>query len=144
MRAARRAPIAAPRLGVFLERLAVEIEEDRTSLLSIMGVLGVGVDLMKLAAGWGAEKAGRLKLNGRLFGYSPLSRVVELEVLALGVRGKLALWRALDQLSQDQPELEGKLSSSQLAELVVRAECQLAELEEHRLRAVSLAFDGAQ
>ena len=40
-----------------------------------------------MVAGWVAEKAGRLKLNGSLLTYSPLSRLVELEGLSLGVEG---------------------------------------------------------
>ena len=45
-----------------------------------------------------SERAARLKTNGRLFTYSPLSRVVELETLALGILGKLALWEGLAEL----------------------------------------------
>ena len=79
----------------FLSQLAGEIDEDRRSLLAIMDALGVRVDRFKAAAAWGAEKLGRLKLNGQLRGYSPLSRVVELEGLVLGVYGKRALWITL-------------------------------------------------
>jgi hypothetical protein len=64
--------------GLFLERMAKEIEEDANSLRAIMLRLDIGLDRLKVLAGWGAEKLGRLKLNGRLIGYSPLSRVVEL------------------------------------------------------------------
>src|SRR5579884_4159682 len=73
------------RYGAFLERLAEEIDEDRQTLLEVMDALDVGVDHLKIAGGWTAEKLGRFKLNGRLFGYSPLSRVIEVEALALGV-----------------------------------------------------------
>ncbi len=45
----------------------------------------------------GVERVGRLKLNGRLVGYSPLSRVLELEALMSGVQAKRGLWRALRQ-----------------------------------------------
>ena len=79
--------------GPFLDKLAGEIHEDRESLLEIMRSLQVGVDQVKVSAGWAAEKLGRLKLNGQLLGYSPLSRLVELEALTLGVTGKLGLWR---------------------------------------------------
>src|SRR5205085_912275 len=109
----------------FLERLAVEVEEDRQSLLAIMRALDVGVDQLKVVGGWGAEKLGRLKLNGRLLGYSPLSRVVELEALGLGISGKLALWRALDDLKPQQPEL-GRFD---LQKLIERGERQLHEVE---------------
>src|SRR3954465_3970114 len=63
-----------------LQRLATEIAEDREALLDVMDRLGARRDPVKQWAGWLAEKAGRLKPNGRLLGYSPLSRVVELEV----------------------------------------------------------------
>ena len=36
----------------------------------------------------------RPKLNGRIFDRSPLSSVVELETVVVGVRGKEALWTA--------------------------------------------------
>jgi hypothetical protein len=122
--------------GEFLAGLAAEIEEDRQSLLEIMRTLGVGVDRLKQTVGWGAEKLGRLKLNGRLLGYSPLSRVVELEGLSLGVRGKLAMWLTLKQLESDEP----RLSPAALDELVLRAEGQLTRLEIHRQRATAEAF----
>jgi hypothetical protein len=122
--------------GAFLERLAAEIEEDRQSLLAIMRALEVATDRLKLVSGWGAEKLGRLKLNGRLVGYSPLSRVVELEMLALGVTGKLALWRALHRLQPDQ----AALADFDLPLLILRAESQLDGLETHRLRAVGEAL----
>jgi hypothetical protein len=122
--------------GPFLERLAREIAEDRESLLGIMRALKVKVDPLKVLAGWGAEKVGRLKLNGRLLGYSPLSRLVELETLSLGVNGKLALWRSLQQL---EPPLLGN-ADELLAELVDRAQRQLEELELHRRRACTEAL----
>lgn len=123
--------------GPFLAELAREVQEDRESLLAIMRALGIKVDPVKVAGGWSVEKLGRLKLNGRLRGYSPLSRVVEIEALALGVHGKLALWRALQTLEPAPAPLAG----AGLPELAARAEGQLNELEEHRLRAVAEALD---
>jgi hypothetical protein len=120
----------------FLEELASQIDEDRDSLLAAMQSLGIRVDRVKVAGGWGAEKLGRLKLNGRLRGYSPLSRVVEIEALALGVHGKLAMWRALEAI---RPPLSLP-ADIVLPELVARAERQLGELETHRLRAVADAL----
>jgi hypothetical protein len=117
-------------------RLAGEIEEDRKSLLSIMNDLDVGVDRVKLAVGWAAEKVGRLKLNGRLLSYSPLSRLMELELLALGVTGKLALWRSLRQLATD----ESRLDRGDLDRLIERAAGQREEIEALRERAVTDAF----
>src|ERR1700761_5614190 len=89
-----------------LSQIAREIDEDRRSLLAIMAALRVRVDRLKTAAAWGGEKLGRLKLNGQLRGYSPLSRVVELEGLALGVHGKRLLWIPLAELAGDRPALD--------------------------------------
>jgi hypothetical protein len=122
--------------GPVLARVAGEIEQDRKSLLSIMSALDVGTDRLKLAVGWAAEKLGRLKLNGRLLSYSPLSRLMELELLMLGVIGKLALWRALHQIAAEQPRLDG----SDLERLIERAAGQQQELEALRERAVVDAF----
>jgi hypothetical protein len=48
-------------------------------------------------------KLGRLKLNGQLRGYSPLSRLLELEGLGMGITGKLGLWKSLAELGIEQP-----------------------------------------
>jgi hypothetical protein len=122
--------------GAFLTKLSAEIEEDRDSLLQIMSALEVRPDPVKVAGAWAAEKIGRLKLNGRLRGHSPMSPVVELEGLALGARGKLAGWRSLEQLQPRVPALE----RFDLTALQQRAESQLEELEAHRLEAVAAAF----
>ena len=121
--------------GPFLSQLAQEIDEDRQSLLAIMSKLGVKVDRLKVLAGWGGEKLGRLKLNGRVRGYSPLSRVVELEGLTLGVHGKLALWRTLERL-----DLAVGGDHRDLGELQRRAQDQLERLETHRQRAADEAL----
>jgi hypothetical protein len=122
--------------GRFLDDLVTEIDEDRESLFELMRATGVGVDRVKVLGGWAAEKVGRLKLNGRLRGYSPLSRLLELEGLTLGVRGKLCLWRALTELQPADP----RLSAMELARLGKRAEVQLDGLEAQRLKAAAQAF----
>jgi hypothetical protein len=121
--------------GPFLSELAVEIDRDRESLLAIMRALDVRVDRLKVAAGWSAEKLARLKPNGRLTGYSPLSRLIELEALALGVHGKLALWRSLDEVTGP-----GRAGDQDLAGLQRRAAAQLEQIEGHRRRAAAEAL----
>ena len=91
---------------------------------------------VKAALAWGAEKAGRLKPNGQVRGYSPLGRMVEIEGLVTGVAGKLSLWRALEQIAPS----DGRLDAAQIADLAGRAEDQLARLHELRNRAAPLAF----
>jgi hypothetical protein len=121
-------------LGEALERICAEIEADRATLELVMERLGVKRDRPKVAGAWAAEKLGRLKLNGRLTGYSPLSRVVELEMLHIGITGKIQLWRALEQ------SLSVKLEQFDLAGLIERAESQRAEVERLRLQATREAF----
>jgi hypothetical protein len=127
---------AGTRIGESLAKLAAEIDEERTALRSIMAELGIGADPVKLGAGWMAEKLGRLKLNGRLLGYSPLSRLEEVELLLLGVEGKLLLWETLGELSVAQ-DLEPSLD-----QLTSRARSQRRMLRRLRLQAVQAAFPG--
>src|SRR5215213_8693100 len=65
--------------GEFLAKLADDIDADKRQLEAIMDRLGVKQDRAKIGVAWIGEKAGRLKPNGRLTSYSPLSRLIELE-----------------------------------------------------------------
>ncbi|MEU5591749.1 hypothetical protein [Streptomyces sp. NPDC020298] len=123
-------------LGDVLEPLAREIAEDRESLLGVMDRLGVPKRRYKVLAGAAAECAGRLKPNGRVVARSPLSAVLELEFLRLGVEGKAAGWRSLRPLA----DADGRLGPRQLDELIARAERQLSTLEELRLRTSQEVF----
>jgi hypothetical protein len=122
--------------GEQLAKLADDIEADRRTLESIMDDLGFGADRAKNIGFWVAEKAGRLKLNGRLTGYSPLSRMIELEGLIAGVGGKLSLWRTLRAIADSVPELD----PDRLGRLIERGEQQLQTLNELRSRAGREAF----
>lgn len=120
----------------FLEELVAEIETDRGELEQIIDRLARPRDRIKPAAGWFAEKLGRLKPNGRVLGYSPLSRLLELEGLSGGVRGKLALWQALRAIAPSEP----RLSAPQLERLIERAKAQLDGLTTKQTRAAELAL----
>ena len=119
-----------------LTRVAGEIREDRDALKRIMARLDVSPAPVKATLAWAAEKAGRIKPNGQLRGYSPLGRMVEVEALVTGVTGKLSLWRALLQVAPSEPRLD----AAQLTELAQRAEDQLSRLHELRDRAAAIAF----
>lgn len=123
-------------LGTFLEGLATEIDEDRETLRAVMDRLDVKKDRVKVAAGWTGEKAGRLKPNNRLFSYSPLSRLIELEGLALGVEGKRSLWQVLSELA------EPRLAEFDFEQLIERARSQRDQLQQRRLAAGLEAFEG--
>lgn len=126
---------AGTRIGVVLDDVVAEIEADRRALERLMASLDVEPSRVKRAGAFLAERLARLKTNGRLFSFSPLSRVVELEGLALGILGKLALWEGLAGV----PALHG-VADLDLAELATRARSQHDAIEECRRQAVELAF----
>jgi hypothetical protein len=120
-----------------LLQLSIEIAEDRRTLLAVMRTLGVPVRYYKVLGGWAAEKVGRLKPNGRLRQRSPLSSVIELEALLLGITGKRACWRVLRQHAQ----ADRRLDPAQFDDLTARAEQQLETVEGLRIEAAAEAFD---
>jgi hypothetical protein len=123
-----------PEFGPALVEICAEVEADRETLKAVMDRLEVGQSKLKPAAAVLGERLGRLKLNGRLWGYSPLSRLDELELLQIGVVGKRRLWRALEYTHADD------LSGFELGALAERATGQLHRLEALHLKAASLAL----
>ncbi|HEU4481205.1 MAG TPA: hypothetical protein VFS18_04910, partial [Actinomycetota bacterium] len=116
-----------------------ELEIDQRDLEAIMDELGLAKDALKQGAAWVAEKLGRLKLNGQIVGYSDLSRLVELEGLAIGIEGKMSLWRSLLHLV----DRESTISEDVVAAALARAEKQRAAVEEQRLEAAAVALSGS-
>lgn len=119
--------------GEALGGVCAEIEADRTVLEQVIKELGYSRSKVKPAAAWVAEKLGRLKLNGQLRGYSPLSRLIELEGLLIGITGKIGLWETLIELEVGQ-DIEADLER-----LKARAAAQRAAVDDlHRLAAAAL------
>ena len=116
-----------------LARLAEEIDRDRDSLLALMNELGVRRSYPKVAVAWLIEKGSRLKPNGRPFGGSPLTPMMELESLTIGVTGKRSLWEVMDAA-------DVKSRTQDFADLRNRADEQKAELDRQRLRIAPEAF----
>jgi hypothetical protein len=119
-----------------LEWLVEQIVEDREALLDIMRSVDAPEDHLKKLGAFAIERLGRLKPNNALFSYSPLSRLVEFEGLVLGVTGKLAGWRSLQQLD------DSRLAAVDLEQLAQRAIEQRDRLEEQRREAARLALAG--
>lgn len=112
--------------------LAKQIARDRQTLDRVMRQLSIAPSATKVGMVRIAERIGRLKLNGALLKRSPLSSVIELETLVVGVRGKEALWTALQKA-----DVRLDVNLDVLAE---SARTQEAELEALRLRAAAEAF----
>lgn len=85
-----------PTLGSALGRFEQEFTAERAWLVRTAVSLGVTRNRPKAVLAVLAERAGRLKLNGRLVGQSPLSPLLELEILRGAVLGKLSGWETLE------------------------------------------------
>jgi hypothetical protein len=112
---------AGSELGTFLAGLAREIAEDRGALDRAMDAVDARPHRLKHASAWAGARAMRLKLRR---GPQPL---MLLEMLALGISGKLMGWRAL--------AAAGNPVGASLEDLIERAERQFAAVEEHRVAA---------
>ncbi|MET8450915.1 hypothetical protein [Streptomyces sp. NPDC005209] len=121
--------------GGELHRLAVEIAEDRQTLLDLMDALAVPARRYKVFAGWLGEKGRLLKLNGRATRRSGLSTVIELEMLRLGIEGKSLLWKTLLALTPAR-----ELDETLLKELLDRARDQIDTVETVRTGAAVAAL----
>jgi hypothetical protein len=123
-------------LGEYMRDLLGEMDLDAELLREAMRRVGARRDLLKETAALTAERIGRLKPNGRLLSYSPLSRLVELEALSLGVEGKLAGWKVLGELAGRDTRLEGL----DFGAAVKRARSQRTRVERFRLVAARRAL----
>lgn len=121
-------------LGTFLERFLEDQSRERAMLLETMRRMSVAPQTLKVAAAWMAERIGRLKPNGQLTGYSPLSRLLEIEGLLGLIRGARSMWLALARLDDE------RLRGLDLLERAERADRQMAELERIELGFVTEAI----
>lgn len=125
-------------LGEALEDVASQIAEDVKTFEELMERLEIGRDRVKPLLATVAERAGRLKPNGQLRGYSPLSRFAELEMLVMGIEGKKILWQTLGSFAG----LGVRLPDVDFDALIERAARQRQRLEPFREQAGREAFGG--
>lgn len=124
-------------LGPFAAGLVREIEQDRATLHQLADRVGEGSSPLKDATAWVGEKLSRLKLHSKVSG--PLGTLEALETLGLGILGKAALWRALDQIAASDARLQGV----DYADLTGRALAQHGQVEARRLDAARAALRAA-
>lgn len=84
-----------------LTRVNAEIGQERDLLRSLIHDLGVRQRPHRQAAAWLVERAGRLKLNGRIVRRSPMTMVLETELMRAAILGKLGGWQTLQELAPD-------------------------------------------
>lgn len=82
-------------LGHPIGGFAEELTRERATLLDLAEGLGVRLSRWKPVGAAAGERLGRLKPNGRLTSASPLSALLELELLRGGVNAKRGLWESL-------------------------------------------------
>ncbi|WP_445529676.1 hypothetical protein [Streptomyces cyslabdanicus] len=125
-------------IGDAMAPIAAEMAEDRRSLLEIMRALHIPVRRYKVYAGRLGERAARLKSNGGLVRRSPLSTLLELELLQSGIRGKACAWEVLRSLAARDTRLDPR----RLDDLSERAGRQQRIVEDlRRLQAAEVFRD---
>lgn len=123
-------------LATFLAQLGPEIAADQKVLQGLIESVGEPKSVLKQAGGWVAEKLTRVRFDERVTGSADLSRLLELEMLAVGIDAKGALWTALRPLAGAYPAV----AALDLDRLVDRAQSQRQGVEEHRVEAATQAF----
>jgi hypothetical protein len=111
----------------FASVLLPEIQADNLALRHIAEKIGSGPNAVKQVGGWILEKAARLKLGHT--GSTTFELFESLELLALGIYGKLSLWKALQAASSS----DARLREYDFESLARRAQQQYDEVESQRL-----------
>jgi hypothetical protein len=122
-----------PRGQVFADLLQ-EIEQDQTALRELLKELDFRESPIRQAVAWLAEKFVLKLLAGNP--RDKLVRFEQLEILALGIEGKRALWLGLNAVAAQTPLFE----PVDLMRLVQRAKKQRECVETIRLDAARDAF----
>ena len=126
-------------LGRTLAEIEDELIEDLRTLTGTMERLGVTEAWFKQFVTRGAELIGRLKSNGRIWRYSPSSRVLELEGLMAGIVARRGLWVSMRTVTPPQPGID----EATLDRLIERATSQIDRLAPEHQHAASVAFGAA-
>ena len=121
-------------LGEFASAELKLLLEDRQILQGILDRLDAGTSPLKEATGWLAEKASRFKLrhlSSREFG-----TFEALELLAVGVHGRVSLWRALSVIAPANI----RIPQEDFDTLAARAQAQHDRVEQRRLEVAPAAL----
>jgi hypothetical protein len=124
-------------LAQFFSDLRSDIEADRRELQNLMRGLQIKESPLRAAGAWIGEKVTALKLRVDDHARGPLGLLESLEVVALGIDGKLSLWRALNAVAGIAAAVQGVVD---LELLTLRAEEQRWRVEVVRLESAKAAF----
>lgn len=107
-----------------LHQLQQEITAEREFLRELIGSLGLHRRPARQGLAWIAEHLGRLKLNRRVVQSSPMTPLLELELMRSAVAGKQGGWQVLAQYGPDLGVPEHIAT-----DLIERADHQMRTLE---------------
>lgn len=110
--------------GDRLSEISSELQTERAFLQQIMRKLRLGHHPLRQFIAWAGERLGRLKGNGRLVTASPLTLLLELEIMRSAVAGKLGLWQTLQANAEDL-----RLDAQELEVLIDQTRRQADNLE---------------
>lgn len=122
-------------LAEFARALENDVAQDQEILKKIIDSVGRAHADLKEAAGWLAEKIAQLKLRED-HAAGGLGTFEALEMLVLGIRGKLALWQVLAVVG----EFDARVPRLDFAKLAASAEEQGSRVENQRLEWAATAF----
>lgn len=116
-----------------------DVEADRQELQDVATALNVNESTPRKVAGWLAERMAQVKLHLDDPNDGPLYLLEALDGLAMGIDGKLALWRGMAAAAVDTPNLRG-VDYERLSQC---AQEQRRRIEPVRLDAARKVFDAA-
>jgi hypothetical protein len=129
---------AGTSMTLTLVQVRADIEADRTELRELMRRLQMAESRPRKVTGWIAEKFSQLKLRLDDPAGGSLRLLESLELVVLGIDGKLALWRALSAAA----EIDLALRVVDYERLAERAQDQRQRVEFLRLEAAKAALAG--
>ena len=119
-----------------LQLVKADIEADRRELELLVEHLGERESVARKTVGWLAERAVRMKLRADDPGDGALRLFESVEMISLGIEGKLGLWRTLASLRDGIREL----NTVDFERLIRRAQEQREVLEQIRYEVARAAF----
>lgn len=121
--------------GATLTAMLREFRAERQVYYDLMDRFELPRRRCRQLVAWAGEKAGRLKLNGAVVGESPMTPVLETELMRAAVLGKIGGWQTL---STYQEEL--RIPRDTLQRLIGQAERQIDQLSEIHAEFRAAAF----
>ncbi len=118
-----------------LAEVTEQLRGERELYRDLLDALGMPRRRYRQAAAWLGEKVGRLKLNGRVTHRSPLTPVVEAELMRSAVLAKIGGWQTLREHAADVG-----LDAAQLDDLLDQAQRQVELFDRFHAWACERAF----